>query len=399
MVATTIINTDTLIVGGGPAGSLCGIRLRQGGGDCLIVDRARFPRQKLCAGVLTGKSRQVLKEVLGDGGLRQLLQETQASHEAHLRLWHRKKCFVDCNFGDQRQIPKALQKDDWRFVLVDRTAFDGTLIKRYKSLGGRTIEGDALHEIDFDNRVATLASGQRISYKNLVACDGATSHVERLLAKHDAAFKPKGRNAEAFEINVSRKDLDIDGINVCFGYVPQTYAWAFAKGDKICLGTCRLHGCHFSASEAMKRFCDDLGLKNQDRYPLQAAMIPFDNAMPEPLWHDHVFFCGDAAGLDEAVTGEGIFYALRSGVDAAESILQAAPPLYLQRNARLQALMRKAARYQKVLARPWLYKLFKAFTSMDNSFVGYFYLTQIDHSSLRHLHSIYAGYLRSLHKL
>lgn len=391
-----VLKVETLIVGGGPAGSLCGIRLRQGGHDCLIVDRARFPRTKLCAGVLTGKSRSVLSETLGDEGLRQLLRETQASHEAHLRLWHRKKCFVDCDFSDQRQIPKPLRQDDWRFVLVDRTAFDDALMKRYKELGGRTIESDALRGIDFDGKVATLASGTRIGYKRLVACDGANSHVERLLTKHDTTFKPKGDNAEAFEINVSRNDLDIDGINVCFGYVPQTYAWAFAKGDKICLGTCRLHGCHFSAKDAMKRFCDDLGLKHQDHYPLQAAMIPFDNAMPVPLWHDHVYFCGDAAGLDEAVTGEGIFYALRSGVDAADSILQASPLLYLDRNRRQQALMRKAARYQKVLAKPWLYRLFKAFTSLDNRFVGYFYLTQIDHSSFRRLHSIYAHYLKDM---
>lgn len=391
------INVDTLIIGGGPAGSMCGIKLRQTGGrDCLIVDRSTFPRMKLCAGVLTGKSRAVLREVLGDDDTRKLLSQTQVSHEPHLRLWLRKKCFVDCDFSTEKQIPKKYRKGDWRFVLVDRPRFDAALLDIYKALGGKTKENDALRTIDFENKTAILASGQSIKYNNLVACDGANSHTERLLAKYDSAFRPKGPNAEAFEINVDRNDLDIDGINVCFGYVPQTYAWAFAKGDKICLGTCRLHGTHFSGREAMKRFCDDLGLKNQDRYPLKGAMIPFDNAMPVPLWHNHLYFCGDAAGLDEAVTGEGIFYALRSGTDAAESIIQASPLLYLERNKYLQALMKKAARYQKVLAKPWLFRLFHAFTKRDNLFVGYFYFTQIDHSSLRHLPYIYTHYLKDL---
>lgn len=134
----------------------------------------------------------------------------------------------------------------------------------------------------------------------------------------------------------------------------------------------------------MKKFCDDLGLKHQEKYPLKGAMIPFDNAMPVPLWHDHLYFCGDAAGLDEAVTGEGIFYALRSGVDAAESIINGSPSLYLDRNSYLQKLMAKAARYQKVLSNPLLYKVFRFITKHDNGLVGYFYLTQIDHESLHH---------------
>lgn len=386
--------TDILIVGGGPSGSICGIELKKHGLDCLIVDRKQFPRMKLCAGVLTRKSRDVLTEVLGESRKNEVIRATQSSHESHLRLWNGKKCFVDCDFSDKRFIPKKFQNDDYRFVLVDRPKFDNELIECYKSLGGRIIEDDAVHNIDFAGRKATLASGQVISYKKLVACDGAFSHTEQQLKKYASDFKPKGINALAFEINVDRSNLDIDGINVCFGYVPQTYAWAFAKGEKICLGCCRLKGLHFDANEAMRRFYNDLGLKNQDKYPLKAALIPFDNAMAKPVWHDEVYFCGDAAGLDEAVTGEGIFYALRSGADAAGSLIKQKPELYLERNHRLQALMHKAAKYQKLLASPMLFPLFRAFASAFPRFVAYFYLTQIDHSSMDRAVKIIWHYLR-----
>ena len=391
-----MINTDVLIVGGGPAGTACGISLRKAGVDCMIADRAKFPRMKLCAGVTTGKSRRVLAELLGTEKAKALLDETQRSHESHLRLWHLGKCFVDCDFTDKRQIPHAYRNEDWRFVLVDRPSFDNWLLQYYKFPDGKALEGDAVKSIDFDGRKAILASGETINYNKLVACDGAHSHVEQLLKRHDSSFKPKEPNALAFEINVDRADLDIDGINVCFGYVPQTYAWAFAKGEKICLGTCRLNGNQFSGKEAMENFCNELGLRHLEKYPLKGAMIPFDNAMPVPLWHDEVFFCGDAAGLDEAVTGEGIFYALRSGVDAAKAIIGGNPKGYLESNAYLQALMLKAAKYQRALASPSFYKLFKAFAHLDNRFVGYFYLTQIDHTSLDHLHTIYWNYLRDL---
>jgi flavin-dependent dehydrogenase len=50
-----MISVDTIIVGGGPAGSSCAWRLRRHGVDCLVLDRAAFPRPKLCAGWVTPK--------------------------------------------------------------------------------------------------------------------------------------------------------------------------------------------------------------------------------------------------------------------------------------------------------------------------------------------------------
>jgi flavin-dependent dehydrogenase len=58
--------TDVLIVGGGPAGAACAWRLRQRGVDCLILDRQRFPRGKLCAGWITPQVRRDLALVPAD---------------------------------------------------------------------------------------------------------------------------------------------------------------------------------------------------------------------------------------------------------------------------------------------------------------------------------------------
>lgn len=388
------LQTHTLIIGGGPAGSLCGISLQQHHSDCLLVDRARFPRLKLCAGVVTGKAREVLREVLGDDGLRSHLSETQVGHERHLRLWNRRHCFVDCDMQDRRVVPAQWRDEDWRFVLVDRPRFDAALIAHYKALGGQLIEDNGVRTIDFDRHIATLTDGTIVEYRNLVAADGAGSHTERLLAKAAPDFQPKGENALAYEINVSRDDLDIDGVNLYFGYLPETYAWAFAKGDTICLGACRLKGVHVDGQQAMRRFLGDIGLRHPERYPLKGALIPFDNAMPHPLWRDHVYFVGDAAGLDEAVTGEGIYFALRSGADAASAIAKANPVGYIQRNSVIQQHLRRGAKYQRLLASRLPFAFFRTVATMSNPFVGYFYLTQIDHLSFTPAPSIVAQYLR-----
>lgn len=388
------ISVETLIAGGGPAGSTCGIALQKAGKDVLIVDKAEFPRLKLCAGVLTGKSQEVLKTLLGNEVYESVLDNTLMASEKHLRLWDRKKCMADVDFGDKEMLPKSLCNSDCSIKLVNRPSFDAFLINYYKNTGGKTILGDGIKSVDFTNHRATLTSGKIICYKYLVAADGATSHIEHLLKQFDKSFEGKSENALAYEINVDRKDLDIDGVNVCFGFVPHTYAWLFAKGEKVCIGTCKLQGRKFDGKAAMEDICKTYGLKNIDHYPLQGAMIPFDNRMKNPLWHDEVFFVGDAAGLDEAVTGEGIYYALKSGFDTATSIKKGTPLLYLELIAHTHQILKKGARYQKLLEHKLSMRFFKRVVKHHPHFLSYFYLTQIDHTSLRHFPKIMLDFIR-----
>ena len=58
------METEVLIIGGGPAGATCGSLLRQRGVDCLIVDHADFPRDKVCGGGLTPRGWMLLERLL-----------------------------------------------------------------------------------------------------------------------------------------------------------------------------------------------------------------------------------------------------------------------------------------------------------------------------------------------
>ena len=59
-----IITTDTLVVGAGPAGSVCAYQLHKSGIDCLLIDHATFPRDKICGGGLTVKAWSLLNELM-----------------------------------------------------------------------------------------------------------------------------------------------------------------------------------------------------------------------------------------------------------------------------------------------------------------------------------------------
>ena len=374
---------NTLIIGGGPSGSSCGISLLNGGASCCIVERSSFPRIKLCAGLFTGKSQDCLKSVLGQDAYDDVMRKVLMAKEDTFSLYRGMKSLVSCNLQKEGNQPLSLRNTDCRIRLVNRPLLDEQLIKYFVSLGGMLVENDAVKDIDFDNKVAVLASGRTIRYEHLVAADGANSTTEHLLARHDEGFARKGRSAMCIEINVDRSDLDIGGVNIYFDIVKGSYAWVFSKGEKVCIGLVKLPWqSDVDVNRTMLSFCEKLGVKNMDKYPLRGAMLPFGNILPVPVWKDSVFFVGDAAGLVEPLTGEGIYYALQSGQYAAESIIADSTEMYLHKVAYLHALINKGRYYQSLLEKKFTSKFFFRHAHRHPRFISQFYLSQIEHASL-----------------
>ena len=203
-------------MGGGPSGVACGIRLLHLGKSPLIVDSKSFPRTKLCAGLLTGKSKDTLRLLLGDEEAERLLSQARRGCDSRFALYHQSELLA----STEASAP---------ITTVDRPEMDAQLIQHYKQMGGALIEGDGVVEVDFEHKECTLHSGRKVGYGALVVCDGAASHVEHLLAKHDKAFKPKTANALCMEVNVDREDLpEAQGIGMYLGIVPDSYCWSFS---------------------------------------------------------------------------------------------------------------------------------------------------------------------------
>jgi len=227
------MKTKTLIIGAGPAGCACGITSRKKGIDSIVVEKARLPRVKLCAGLVTGKALSCLKNMLGDD-FERLMQEIPVSHSEGFTLLHNYVKLLSC-------------KTEKPITMVERPLFDNWLAQYYRSIGGTLIEGTSLTALDLSAGKAMLGNGQEIEFETLVAADGANSTVARLLRKRDPkTFSHKVDNALCIEMNIDREDIDIDDdIKIFFGVVDKSYAWSFTKNDKVCLGlgvlTCIIH--------------------------------------------------------------------------------------------------------------------------------------------------------------
>ena len=152
---------DVLIIGAGPAGTVCGSLLKQAGVECAVVDHATFPREKVCGGGLTVKAWRLLDELMP--GIKYEYRSIN-----HMRVQ-----FEDdkvCDFHSEYEIR-----------MTRRTDFDYDLLKYYQSHGGELIKGSfARFEKQADGRIlVTLKSGMQFSCRYLIAADGANSMVRK----------------------------------------------------------------------------------------------------------------------------------------------------------------------------------------------------------------------------
>lgn len=373
--------TEFLIIGGGPAGAATGIALKKTGRRCIVVDGQKFPRMKLCGGLFTGKSQKVLHELLGEEKMRECMAVCTASHEQKFSLWSAEKCMVEV-------MPRK------EIVLIDRPMFDEWMIRHYQTLGGLLIEGDAVVEVDFEQQTARLKSGKEVAYQHLIAADGANGRVEQWLqtflrVSASAGKARKGlrqKNALCLEINVDKADCpNAEGVRIHLGVIPKSYAWSFAKGNKVCLGLVKLHDVAIDVQAVFRSFLQSMGVQNIEKYPLRGAMLPFGNYMRTPAWatpnqKGSVLFVGDAARLVEPLTGEGIYYALQSGVYAAES--KGDVSLYLKKVSYLHRLIEKGGKYQRGLMHPRALRFFEKSAHLHPHFIEHFYSTQIEERCL-----------------
>ena len=157
---------DVLIIGAGPAGSMCGYLLKKAGIDCMIVDHATFPRDKVCGGGMSPKCWQLLEELIPDF-------KYDYNSIRHVRFWvEEDRC---CEF-----------ETSFEFRLVKRKAFDMQLLEQYKSLGGEVLKGSFLrYDESHDGLTVTLKSGEQIACRYLVGADGSTSSVRHFMTGND----------------------------------------------------------------------------------------------------------------------------------------------------------------------------------------------------------------------
>jgi len=320
---------DVAIVGSGPAGASCAAFCALAGLRTLVIERAKFPREKVCGDCLNPSCWPVL-ERLG------VAEEVRAAPHGRLNVVE----FIGLN---GRVFTAPLPPGEHAEIALKRSLFDDILMRRARSLGAEVRESETLLSVrrEKDWQIATERSEEKA--RVLVAADGRNSTVARLC--NLMPTKSRGRVALQTHLPLPRNFGD----RVVLQLLREGYSGQAPVGDgllNLCLVS-RPNDLTAIKQWAEKTFAIPAGYPWRSIAPLARASLP-------PAVSG-LFLVGDAARVVEPFTGEGIYYALRSGELAAEAIERQNPPQYIAAHRALYAgrlwvnwLARSAVRHPRL---------------------------------------------------
>lgn len=296
--------TDALVVGAGPAGSAAAAVLARRGVRTLLIEKRRFPRPKLCGGLLTWKSMQALARIFG-------LDEAEATAAGFLEYVTNEYEI----FHLERRLVRGAY--EYPFHLVERSRFDQALRERAQAAGCLELLEDA-ELVGFDPQTgqAELADGRRIKAKLCIAADGVHSRVRRFCAFNEQTWRRDLAACIEIPVPRARLDQDWDRPTLFVGYVRAGYCWAFPNKERVLFGVCDLLRSRSNLAGQFRTFLRAVGAPQDISF--HGHPLPYGNYLERPA-QGRTLLAGDAAGLVEPLFGEGIYYALRSGELAGEA--------------------------------------------------------------------------------
>ena len=286
---------DVVIIGAGPAGSSAAYTLARSKVNVLVIDKHVFPRYKPCAGGLTVKTFKSFDFPIS--------KEVKYSANSVIASY-KNKIFHKIS-GD-----KTLTK------MVERTEFDNFLVKKAVESGATFLDGIKVTEVLWEEgefSVKTEEQSFRCNY--LIGADGTNSIVNR-------TFNIVERDLYGFAIEIncplSKENIGKFNMTFDFGTVPNGYLWIFPKDKYVCVGAYTTNKKMENIQKYLSDYIEQIGLVPESK-EFKGHIIPYYGI----YYKQPDFPCilvGDAAGFGEYWTGEGIYYAVKSGTIAADVI-------------------------------------------------------------------------------
>jgi geranylgeranyl reductase family protein len=287
-------NRDVVIIGAGPAGASAALELERLGVDHILVDKAAFPRPKPCAGVLP----PAIADILGEPP-RDVIERRIRGYFLHSASG------IEVRSGFPR-----------RGFAVDRTVFDRWLVSSLEQgpvlgkLLGLKRNGSCL-EVRTDSSV--------VRCRLLIGADGANSAVRRL------AGVPAPAMATACQAAIQMAPSDIERLTGSWFHIFYTilggYGWVAPHRDRVMVGIGSVIA-SAAGRPALERFLMYPGVRRltggRPRTEVLAWRIPMSGPVSEPS-RGRILLAGDAGGFVFPGTGEGIRYAIMSGMAAGRA--------------------------------------------------------------------------------
>jgi geranylgeranyl reductase family protein len=290
---------DAIVIGAGPSGSVTAYLLAKKGYKTLILDMKDFPRYKPCGGGVTWRAYNLLREL----GIK--LRSPEAYH----------KEVVIRGFGEEIKVSSD---EEFAVATLDRRKLDKELLDEAIAQGAEfrkeKVNGVSLKE----DRVEVIGSGFAARY--VIGADGAysitaiSSGIRNCWRNDDIIFAIEGRAPP------------YDELTFIVDASPSGYGWIFPRGEDSNAG---VGGISSRSREVIKAFEEF-----SKRYKVEKIgswIIP-TGGHGKPIAKGRVLLVGDAAGLADPLTGEGLYYAFKSALECSKSLESEDPALTYSEN-------------------------------------------------------------------
>ncbi len=300
---------DAIVVGGGPAGSTTARCLARAGASVLLLDGARFPRDKPCGGGVT--VRAALEQ---DMDLSPVVERTVRGVRFCLRLGP----------AFERRYEEPLT------YMTQRRQLDAYLVEGAAAAGAVFHDGESVRALE---AVPTGGSGLSLPHavivrtrqgshsgRAVIGADGANGVVGRTVG-----LRPRTEEAVALEGNVPCPDgvpeawQEVAAMDL--GGLAGGYGWVFPKGDHLNVGVGAWRYAAFTLRPKLGALCRRYGFDPEGLEGLRGHHLPV-RVPGSTVARGPVALVGDAAGLVDPLSGEGIHMAFLSGRLAAEAVLR-----------------------------------------------------------------------------
>jgi len=320
---------EVVIVGGGPAGAVCGERLARAGIQATVIDD-HLAWEKPCGGGLTQKAIRSYPFLLDGPYPKKLIREVELISGSHGGSNGASRAGSD--------VRARLHLDD-PFVIYSRRVLNGLLLERAERAGCRVVRARV-------TAVDVASARPRVVIGGADKANGAGAAGDAEFSADFVAITAGARN-RLFPGTIPLEPADLE--QTLGYYVPvqsdvlkikflpgfQGYLWSFPRADHLSVGIC---GKLDKGSSATLRGHLEEFLR-EERLPLEGACF-FSHLLPSarpatirrrPILGPNWALAGDAAATVDAITGEGLYYALRSGELLGECLAEGRPAQYPKR--------------------------------------------------------------------
>lgn len=293
---------DVAVIGAGPGGLAAAHAAASAGARTIVLERAEHPRYKTCGGGLIGTSLAVANP--------RITVPARDTVAAITFTENGRRAFT--RRSPRRPVLTMVRRDDFDFAWYGAAVAAGAQVRQQAQV--RALEQDA------DGATVTLADGEAITARFVIGADGSAAvssrHVGVTFDQQDLGLEVEVAATEADRAAYRGRVL------LDWGPVPGSYGWVFPKDDELTVGVIMEKGRGAETKKYLADFVARLGLADRTVVRDSGHLTRCRRA-DAPLRRGRVLVVGDAAGLLEPWTREGISYALRSGTWAGEVVARA----------------------------------------------------------------------------